>query len=175
MIRRWLILCLTMTLVPDAATAANALQQTPENAHLFLQKLIANGGIGHGRYLMYKDLGCWNASPLDPCPVFTDLTVSNYTVEAPCKSVVDVTRPPGAPDRWVGYSGNRFTIEWSKVYDIKAAGNTIEFVSGQATNGEESFPNKIRFSFPSADLAARATLAMETIRQACDPTAGSAF
>jgi hypothetical protein len=65
----------------------------------------------------------------------------------------------------------RKAIIWRDVSDVKADGRYV--VVRQLDNQREAY--NMRIDYQAESLATRAAFAMEFIRQACDPTAGTGF
>jgi len=171
------VLAVSICTVTSAHAQAGS-QQTPQNAHLFLTRLADNGMMKIGAFAVREKM--WNA--IERCSGCSpeegpDWIATRYVAPDQCQS--DIHARPGwtetpqysawlpfhaAPsladhDRWE-------TIDWKRVVSVQAAGPSVELVTSAT---------KYRLSFGSGDLAARAALALEVVRQACDATGGTGF
>ena len=152
-----------------APALAQTAQATPENAHNFLSKIAAQGGMALGMKLCEG----FNQCASDNLSVAAaDTSVDSYTATSPC--VAEVAYQSGVGGSWLFEPARKnpaggfiWVVEWSRIGRVEAQGASV--VLNQARG------LVYRMTFLSPEFAARAALAMETIRQSCDTTSGTGF
>ena len=162
-------------------------KQTPENAQVFLNKVVAQGGssatIANYEWDRFPPSGNSFRMPdgtrcYDSCPI-TEASTGPATrairFNSVCQTLIDIdirSKMVGA-DSWnprYGYPYG-YVIDWTKVAEVRQSGSTV-YIDGHTDRNGLKIQS---VNLPSENLAKRVAFAMEVIRLSCDPTGSTGF